>query len=271
MYFLDEQRGHNGAEIYRVKNNFDYPLHKDRRRAYKIRSGETLSVCMTSDFFLEEADEWRGEAWDIIRARSDVIFYIITKRPQRIPECLPEDWGDGWENVFMNVTAENQRRAEERVPLLLALPFKHKGVNVAPFIGEVSLAKWLDSGQIEQVSCGGENYSGARPCRFEWVQSLRKECVERNITFLFVDTGTKFIKDNKLYTLSEKRIRSEMASKSRMSFEGKPLKFKLYNECGYEITEDFLHKPEYYENCELCAWKPTCSGCSRCGQCGLTV
>ena len=175
MYFLDEQRGHNGAEIYRVKSNFDYPLHKDRRGAYKIRSGETLSVCMTSDFFLEEADEWRSEAWDIIRARSDVIFFIITKRPQHIPECLPEDWGDGWENVFVNVTAENQRRAEERVPLLLELPFKHKGVNAAPFIERVSLEKWLDSGQIEQVSCGGENYAGARPCRFEWVQSLRAE------------------------------------------------------------------------------------------------
>ncbi len=169
--------------------------------------------------------------------------------------------------MFVNVTAENQRRAEERVPLLLELPFKHKGVNAAPFIGRVSLEKWLDSGQIEQVSCGGENYAGARPCRFEWVQSLRAECVARNISFLFLDTGTKFIKDNKLYTLSDKNIRSRMASKSGMSFEGKPLKFKLYNECGYEITEEFLHKPEFCENCKLCAWKPTCSGCSKCGRC----
>ena len=110
---------------------------------------------MTSDFFLEEADEWRDEAWDIIRARSDVIFFIITKRPQRIPECLPEDWGDGWENVFINVTAENQRRAEERVPLLLELPFKHRGVNVAPFIDRAARPEnTYSSWRSPRLPCG---------------------------------------------------------------------------------------------------------------------
>ena len=50
---------------------------------------------MTSDFFLEEADPWRPEAWDIMRLRSDVIFYLLTKRPERAARCLPEDWGNG--------------------------------------------------------------------------------------------------------------------------------------------------------------------------------
>ena len=82
MYFLDRMRDQNGAEIYKTKNGFSYPLQKDRTGHYKIQSGEQIRVCMTSDFFLEEADPWRAEAWDIMRQRSDVVFFLLTKRPQ---------------------------------------------------------------------------------------------------------------------------------------------------------------------------------------------
>lgn len=75
MYFLDRMRDQNGAEIYKTKSGFSYPLQKDRTGHYKIQSGEQIRVCMTSDFFLEEADPWRAEAWDIMRQRSDVVFF----------------------------------------------------------------------------------------------------------------------------------------------------------------------------------------------------
>ncbi len=267
MYFLDEKRGLNGADIYKVKSAFDYPLQKNRRGAYKIQSGEMISVCMTSDFFLEEADKWRGEAWEIIRQRADVKFLFITKRPERIPDCLPDGWGDGWENVFINVTAENQLRADERVPMLLGLPVKHRGVNVAPFIGEVSLEKWLSGGKIEQVVAGGENYGGARPCYYDWIKKLRAECVVHNVTFCFYETGTRFIKDGKAYTLLGKRIQTEMALKSGMNFVGKSMEFKLYNECGAEIPKEFLYTPVFGEHCELCSQKIICNGCFNCGRC----
>lgn len=171
MYFLDRQRGGDGGRIYKVRNNFDYPLQKDRDGRYKVKSGEQLRVCMTSDFFLAEADGWRPEAWRIIKQRPDVVFFLLTKRPERVRSCLPPDWNDGWENVFFNVTCENQEMADERIPLLLELPFKHKGIMAAPFIGEVSIAGYLASGQIEQVIAGGENYDGSRPCLFDWVKN----------------------------------------------------------------------------------------------------
>ena len=112
MYFLDKMRGGDGSQIYRTKAGFNYPLQKERSGQYKVKSGEMIRVCMTSDFFLQEADPWRPDAWDIIRARSDVIFFLLTKRPERVAECLPPDWGDGWENVFFNVSCENQKRAD---------------------------------------------------------------------------------------------------------------------------------------------------------------
>ncbi|MBQ8515343.1 MAG: DUF5131 family protein [Ruminococcus sp.] len=266
MYFLDRMRDRNGRKIYRTQN-FDYPLKTDRKGNYKIKSGEKIRVCMTSDFFLEEADPWRNEAWEIMKIRSDVIFYLLTKRPERVMKCLPEDWGTGWENIFFNVTAENQARADQRIPLLLELPFKHKGVMCAPFIGRVSLAEYLPSGQIQQVVCGGENYDGARPCNYEWVKLLRKECEEYDISFTFMETGTKFIKDKKLYTLPDKRLQAEMAYKSGISYRGKPQKYKLTDGLGIEIPEEWLYRPYFREGCHTCGSKPICNGCSKCGKC----
>lgn len=270
MYFLDKTRDKNGADIYRT-GGFDYPLSKDRHGNYKIKSGELIRVCMTSDFFLEEADDWRDEAWSIMRLRPDVKFFLLTKRPQRVKDCLPQDWGDGWENVFFNVTCENQRRAGERIPILLELPFKHKGVMCAPFIGPVSIEKYLGDGQIEQVICGGENYDGSRPCDFEWVKTLREECVRHDITFAFIETGTVFIKDGKIYRIPNKQIQAQQAYKSGMGYQGKPIEFKLCDNLGIPIPAENLYVPHYRNNCEECGSRMICNGCSDCGKCDSTI
>ena len=227
MYFLDKQRNADGRKIYKVKINFDYPLHKDKNGHYKIKSGEQIRVCMTSDFFLEDADAWRSEAWKIIRSRPDVIFFLLTKRPERVAQQLPPDWGNGWENVFFNVTCENQKRADERIPRMFELPFKHKGIMAAPFIGPVSIKDYLPAGQIEQVIAGGENYDGSRPLHYEWVKSLYDECVSADITFCFIETGTTFVKGGKTYRLPDKYKQSCQAFKSGLQYQGRPIRFKL--------------------------------------------
>ena len=267
MYFLDKQRGMDGSVIFRTKNGFDYPLHKNRDKSFKIKSGEMIRVCMTSDFFLEQADEWRAEAWEIMRQRSDVIFFLLTKRPERVAECLPKDWGEGWENIFFNVTAEDQRRADERIPILLSLPFRHKGVMCAPFIGRISLESYLADGQIEQVLCDGENYDGARPCDFDWVKLLREECVRHNIKFVFCGTGRKFIKDGKLYRIEDSHMQSTQAFRSGMSFEGKKIEFRLSDSWGFPLSEEDLYVPYFGERCQTCGMKFSCNGCCRCGAC----
>ncbi|MBO6141137.1 MAG: DUF5131 family protein [Ruminococcus sp.] len=267
MFFLDKMRDMDGSSIFRTKAGFNYPLQKDRQGRYKIQSGEMIRVCMTSDFFLEEADKWREDAWDIIRQRSDVKFFLLTKRPERVEKCLPYDWGEGWENVFMNVTAENQKRADERVPILLSLPFKHKGVMCAPFIGGVSLREYLKTGQIEQVLCDGENYEGSRPCRYEWVKALSDECREFDVTFVFCGTGRRFIKDGRLYKIESSRLQSEQAFKSNLSFKGRPMVFDLRDSWGVPIDENELYKPTFRERCESCAMRISCNGCSSCGRC----
>lgn len=232
MYSQDAQRGLDGSRIYRVKGDFTYPLQKNRDGSYKVKSGEILRVCMTSDFFLKEADSWREEAWEMIRQRQDVLFFLLTKRPERAEHCLPKDWGNGWDNVWLNVTAENQKRADERIPRLLSLPFRYKGVMVAPFLGPVSLRTYLKDGQIRQVIAEGENYTGARPLCYEWVEQLSQECAAADVAFDFHGIGSNFIKDGKRYCLFNKKLQQEMADKSGLSVMGTPIKFsqKLVSE-----------------------------------------
>lgn len=266
MYYMDNLREQDGSRIYPT-GGFRYPLERDRTGSYKVRSGELLRVCMTSDFFLEEADVWRAEAWEIIRQRPDVKFYLLTKRPQRVAQCLPPDWGNGWEHVFFNVTCENQRRADERMPLLQSLPFRHKGVMAAPLIGEVSLRKWLDMGFVEQVACGGENYGGERPCHFTWVQRLHEECRAADVTFAFIETGTRFVKDGKLHRIPGKRLQTVMAHRSGLQYKGKEMHFRLTDPLGVPLQEEELYHPCYGEMCRQCGSKLICNGCVHCTKC----
>ena len=268
MFYLDSKHDNKipSNQVYRT-NNFTYPLQRNRNGEYKVKSGEQLRVCMTSDFFIEEADEWRMEAWDIIRQRKDVVFFILTKRPERVMNLLPSDWGEGYENVLFNVTCENQRLAEERIPILLSLPFKHKGIMCAPFIGEVKIDQYLDTGLIEQVIVGGENYDGARPCHYEWVKSLFDSCKKRNITFSFIETGSVFIKDGKTYNIPNKEIQSVMAFKSGLNYKGKKIDYKLYDDFYNLISDNDLYKPEFRDKCGSCGSKIICNGCSNCGKC----
>lgn len=220
MYYLDAQRGQRSDVIYKVKNNFNLPLKKDRKENYKIKKGTLLYTCMTSDFFLEEADEWRKEIWDMIRIRTDVIFWILTKRPERIEEALPSDWGEGWDNVCINVTVENQKRADERIPILLELPFKYKGVVAAPILGSINIEKYLKTGIINDVSASGENYAGARSCDYDWIKNLYEQCSLYDTTFNFFETGEYFIKNGKKYHIP-KKLQKEQAEKSGLNYRGK--------------------------------------------------
>lgn len=267
MYFLDRQRGKNGADIYKVGNNFDYPLQKDKNGRYKIASGEMIRVCMTSDFFLPQADAWRDKAWQIMRQRPDVIFMLLTKRPERVGNCLPENWGSGWENIFFNVTCENQMRADERIPIMFSLPFKHKGVVAAPFIGPVSLKKYLPSGKIEQVVAGGENYDGARPLHYEWVKTLYDECVDFNVRFCFMETGTNFVKDGKTYHMPSKSLQSVQAFKSGLQHYGEPIDFKLTPAEQPSLFRTASYEKKFKPFCAQCGGQMICNGCSFCKKC----
>lgn len=267
MYFLDRVRGADASRVYRTRN-FDSPLRRDRRGDWKISPGTELFVGLSTDFFLEDADPWRPAAWDAIRRRPDVAFRILTKRAARIRGCLPPDWGDGYDNVMLQVTTENQARADERLPLLLALPAKHRGFMAAPLLGPVDASPYLATGLLEQVLCGGENYDGARPCRHEWVAALSAQCRRANVTFDFIETGTVFVKDGRAYRIPDKRTQSRQAHLSGLSFAGPPVRYALRPAEGSLFDAPIpLRRGPFLPSCDSCGSRLTCNGCSRCGSC----
>lgn len=202
VYRMDEKHDRDGSAVYRT-GSFSLPVRRNRAGDYKIPPGTLVYTCFTSDFLLEDADPWRPEAWHMIRERDDLAFLFVTKRIDRLFDCLPADWGDGYENVHIGCTVENQDRAAYRLPLFLAAPIRHKSLICEPLLERLDLSPWLGP-WVEQLVAGGESGNEARVCDFDWVLDLRRQCVERGVAFHFKQTGARFRKDGRLY-----RIRRE--------------------------------------------------------------
>ena len=187
------------SDQVRKTSSFLLPLKRDRKKRWKYPSGTTFGLCFTSDLLIEEADGWREDIWDIIRIRHDCSFLFFTKRIDRLQKCLPADWGDGYDNVAIGCTVENQDRADYRLPIFLSLPIKHRIIIVAPMLGRNKKKNYLDPRLIEEVSAGGESGKYARALDFEWVKDLQLQCAASNVPFSFHQTGSYLIKDGKMY------------------------------------------------------------------------
>ncbi len=217
VYRRDESIGKDASVVYRT-GSYDLPVKKNRRKEYKLSAADgTVFTCMTSDFFLEDADEWRDGCWDMIRQRRDLRFHIITKRIHRFSQCVPPDWRDGWENVTICATCENQEQADLRLPVLLASPIRHRTMISEPMLEEIHIERYLASGLIERVVCGGESGYDARPCHNDWVLSLREQCVHAGVPFIFKQTGAVFIKDGRTYRI-ERSKQMPQAKRSGYSY-----------------------------------------------------
>ncbi len=218
MYYYDNGYSDgkiDSSHIYKTKQ-FDLPLKKNRKKEYKIKSGESVLVNMTSDTFLEEADLWREEMWDIIRQRPDVRFEFITKRIERVADCLPSDWGDGYNNVMICATCENQEMVDKRMPYLIALPAKHRGIMCGPLLGPVDVSKYLATGKIHFFAAWGEFYGGNRTLNFEWIEDLVKQSETYRVNFDFGELGNDFYKDGKHYRDLPVEVQRTQARKAGM-------------------------------------------------------
>lgn len=188
------------TEVHKT-SSFRLPVRKDRKKNWKFPSGTHFWLCFTSDLLIPEADQWRDEIWDMIRIRKDCHFTFFTKRIERFAECLPDDWGNGYDNVTIGCTVETQNRADYRMPVFLDLPIKHRIVIVAPMLERINLTPFLQQPGIESVSAGGESGKYARPLDFDWVKDLFCQCNECNISFSFHQTGSYLIKNGQTYSI----------------------------------------------------------------------
>lgn len=217
VYRIDQQHGKNSGEVLKT-SSFRLPSERKRDGSYRIPSGERVYTCLSSDFFLEDADIWRQDAWSLIKERTDLSFYIITKRIHRLEDCLPCDWETGYENVTVCCTVENQDRADFRLPIFYRAPIRHKEIICEPLLEKLDLSPYLGK-WVERVTVGGESGPGARPCDFDWVLKLREQCVRLGIPFHFKQTGALFLKNGKQYRIPRSQ-QQEQAQKAGIDFNG---------------------------------------------------
>jgi len=118
-------------------------------------------------------------------------FMLLTKRPWnalrfcRDAELLSHRInGARWpENVWLGVTAENQRRADERIPILFQIPAAVRFASIEPMLGPVDLLLPLKRKAIDWVIAGCESGPGRRRAEYQWFRDLRDQCVAANVPF----------------------------------------------------------------------------------------
>ncbi|MCK4815091.1 phage Gp37/Gp68 family protein [bacterium] len=193
--FRDKKRyGQDPDIVIRSKPaTFNKPLH--------WKEPAKIFVCSWSDFFIEEADNWRDDAWDIIRRCPHLTFQILTKRPERIEDCLPDDWGEGWGNVWLGVTAENQEMADLRIPPLLFIPAAKRFVSCEPLLGPINLDQLNTFTNIPEfvnsllaldwVIVGGESGPTCRLMEPAWARSIRDQCKANRVAFFMKQMSGK--------------------------------------------------------------------------------
>ncbi len=182
-------------------------------------------LCFSTDFLIEEADEWREDCWKMMKERHDCTFLFLTKRIDRFMKCIPDDWNDGYDNVVVCCTIENQKNADHKLSVFKDLPIKHKCITAQPLLEKTDIEKYLDG--IELVVVGGESDVNARPLDYDWVLDIREQCIRKNVDFEFRQCGTYTIKDGKLYKIQTKDL-TKQARLADINFKSKRIRRPQY-------------------------------------------
>jgi protein gp37 len=196
-----------------------------------------IFVCAHGDLFAENVpDEWIDRVFGVMALAPQHTFQVLTKRSARMREYITSlhnsralapivfDLVKSWEleprtmtlartlpNVWLGVSAEDQARADERIPELLATPAAVRFLSAEPLLGPIDLTGihhpvpgWPNAQvdalrglirndgswtRINLVIVGGESGPGARPTHPQWVRSLRDQCAARGTAFFFKQWG----------------------------------------------------------------------------------
>ncbi len=195
---------------------FKVTLHPERlAEPLKIKKPSYVFVCSMGDLFHEDVPE--DYIWRVIETawKADHhIFLILTKRPARMLDVLTRScwWNnDTPRNIWLGVSVEDQKTADERIPLLLQIPAAKRFVSIEPMLGPVDLEPFLvfydqngepyaskckkdGSPVIDWVILGGETGPKARPMHSDWARSIREQCMEAGIPFFFKHHGAWWCK-----------------------------------------------------------------------------
>lgn len=127
----------------------------------------------------------REKLWDLIRKTPNLIWQLLTKRADRIKDNLPPDWGDGWPNVWLGVSIENNDYVW-RAEYLRDIPVVCRFISYEPALGPLHE---LDLTDIQWLIYGGESGDGYRPDDPSWAREVKEMCEKSGTTFFYKQTS----------------------------------------------------------------------------------
>jgi protein gp37 len=194
MYRDKSRYGQDPTKVVRSKSTFYDPL--------KWKESALVFTCSWSDWFIDEADEWRDECWQIVKDTPHLTYQILTKRPENIANRLPKDWGDGYKNVWLGVSVENHKN-RWRIEYLRNTPAKVRFISFEPLLGYIAKPN-LE--KIHWAIIGGESGNNFgqykfRECQSLWIHNLVEECQRQKVSVFIKQLGTHLAKK---YALKDK-------------------------------------------------------------------
>lgn len=161
-------------------NTFNSPL--------KWKDNADVFTCSWSDFFIVQADAWRKDAWDIIKKTPHLRYLILTKRPERINDCLPTDWdfGRNYPHVWLGITIESVKYIDRIDSLAGTHLLNNHFISAEPLLDDISAelySKLKEWDGIKWIIAGCESGTPARETKVQWVRNMRDICAKMSIKF----------------------------------------------------------------------------------------
>lgn len=189
--------------------NWRKPYHWNNAAPLIERRQRVFCASLADVFDNQVPREWRADLFAMIRETPNLDWLLLTKRPQNMAKMLPGDWGQGYPNVWLGTTVENQQEANRRIPYLLKVPAVIRFLSCEPLLGPVNLRVLRpdginfrmdaltgegehflgmkgQTGRIHWVIAGGESGPGAREVDEYWLDGLREQCAEVEGTAFFM-------------------------------------------------------------------------------------
>lgn len=152
-------------------------------------------TCSLSDFFIKQGDGVRWQLWQMIRETPNLIYQILTKRPERILQNLPDDWGAGYQNVWLGTSTEDQKTFDERVQILAQVPARVRFLSIEPILGPIDVEGSIS--KIDWVIIGGESggKNQFRPASLSWLEQIVSSCRSADVPVFVKQLGTHLAKE----------------------------------------------------------------------------
>lgn len=189
---------HWGPGVPRKIMSDDYwqsPLQWNKRAAVGGERYRVFCASMADVFDKEAPAGQRERLWALVRQTPSLDWLLLTKRP--IPKYLPDDWGNGYPNVWLGCSVENRKHGLPRIDRLRKIPAAVRFLSIEPLLEDLGQ---IDLAGIHWVIIGGESGGGARPFDIEWAASVIEQCQQQNVPVWVkqlgrnpVNNGTEFV------------------------------------------------------------------------------